>query len=49
MKYLLKNGANGNIESLNGDTLLMHAAANGKNDMIKQLLSNGVDINTKVN
>ena len=48
VKYLIRNGANGNIESINGDTILMWAASNGKNEIIRQLISNGVNINIKV-
>ena len=48
VKYLIRNGADGSIESINGDTILMWAASNGKNDIINQLVSNGVNINAKV-
>ena len=47
-KYLIRHGANGDIEFINGDTILMWAASNGKNEIIRQLISNGVNINIKV-
>lgn len=46
---LIENGADVNIEYINGDTALMRAVMVGRNEIVKTLIDYGADINAKDN
>ena len=49
IKTLIENGADVNIEYINGDTALMRAVMVGRNEIVKTLIDYGADINAKDN
>jgi ankyrin repeat protein len=47
LKLLLENGADVNIQDIDGDTVLLNACACGDAQAVKLFLTNGADVNFK--